>query len=280
MSTIKRGPLPTDHFTIISNAWTRDERLTWEARGLLAWLAGHVAGHDVTEAVMVAAGPAGVRAVRTMVKDLMEAGYLRRDRTPILTGGSTVDYVLTDPGECRNSTLPKVPQQHLRADQGEQAENREDHQVGPKVPQQHPRSSPEDQKKNKTPSVSAAAKRGTRIPDDFEPTEAMKTWFIGKGYSKLFRGAAEHEKFVDFWRAKPGDGGVKLDWVATWRNWMREAAERAERRGAMPISAPPGTSLMPSSGAPSYSTTSTTNKRVLEGLALAEKFRIQEENQS
>jgi hypothetical protein len=44
-------------------------------------------------------------------------------------------------------------------------------------------------------------------------------------------GRAETEKFVDYWRAKPGQAAMKRDWVATWRNWMSRAQEDAERRG-------------------------------------------------
>ena len=29
------------------------------------------------------------------------------------------------------------------------------------------------------------------------------------------------EKFKDYWIAQPGQKGVKLDWDATWRNWVR-----------------------------------------------------------
>ena len=36
--------------------------------------------------------------------------------------------------------------------------------------------------------------------------------------------------FSDFWRAKPGKGGAKLDWRATWRNWVREEARRQRRQ--------------------------------------------------
>ena len=283
MSIVRRGPLPTDHFTIISNAWTRDESLTWEARGLLTWLAGHAAGHDVTEDTIVAAGPAGVRAVRTMIKDLTEAGYLRRDRTYNVAGGSSVDYVLTDPRECRNSTLPEVLQQHPRADQAKQAENREDPQVSPEVLQQHPRSFTENHEKNKETSSLSRAPRsdgGTRIPEDFAPTDELRAWFVAEKLGGVIDGRIEHEQFMDYWRAVPGVKGRKKDWPATWRRWMRTAAERAQRTGyARPVSGPPGTSLMPSTGVPPYSTASTTNRRVMEGLALVEKFRQMEENQ-
>lgn len=42
-------------------------------------------------------------------------------------------------------------------------------------------------------------------------------------------GRAQTEVFVDYWRAKAGAGGTKLDWPATWRNWMRRAQEAAAR---------------------------------------------------
>jgi hypothetical protein len=37
---------------------------------------------------------------------------------------------------------------------------------------------------------------------------------------------AEHAKFVDYWHAKSGKDATKNDWNATWRNWIRRAAER------------------------------------------------------
>lgn len=37
------------------------------------------------------------------------------------------------------------------------------------------------------------------------------------------------ERFADYWRAKPGAQGRKLDWLATWRNWVRN--ERAPPPG-------------------------------------------------
>ena len=29
------------------------------------------------------------------------------------------------------------------------------------------------------------------------------------------------EQFRDYWSAKAGSGSTKLDWQATWRNWIR-----------------------------------------------------------
>lgn len=34
------------------------------------------------------------------------------------------------------------------------------------------------------------------------------------------------DSFRDYWVAKPGKDGVKLDWLATWRNWVRNQRAR------------------------------------------------------
>jgi hypothetical protein len=52
----------------------------------------------------------------------------------------------------------------------------------------------------------------------------MRDW--AKEHVPHLAGQGETEKFIDYWRAQPGQRGVKLDWPATWRNWMRRAAER------------------------------------------------------
>jgi len=38
-----------------------------------------------------------------------------------------------------------------------------------------------------------------------------------------------YARFTDFWAAKPGKDGTKLDWLATWRNWVR-----AEKQSTAP----------------------------------------------
>jgi hypothetical protein len=40
------------------------------------------------------------------------------------------------------------------------------------------------------------------------------------------------EKFADFWHSKPGKAGTKLDWEATWRNWVREERAPYQPRGS------------------------------------------------
>lgn len=74
----------------------------------------------------------------------------------------------------------------------------------------------------------AAAARATRIPEPFVVTPEMVTW--AREHAPHVDGARETERFVDFWRAKTGQGATKRDWVATWRNWMRETEDRLALR--------------------------------------------------
>lgn len=70
--------------------------------------------------------------------------------------------------------------------------------------------------------------RATRIPEDFTVTADMVEW--ARDNVPDVDGRRETDKFMDFWRAKPGSAGVKADWVSTWRNWMRKSAEDLEQR--------------------------------------------------
>lgn len=66
--------------------------------------------------------------------------------------------------------------------------------------------------------------RGTRLDADWRPdadtVAKIAAELPGLDYQR------EHAVFVDYWLAQPGQRGVKVDWAATWRNWMRRAAER------------------------------------------------------
>jgi hypothetical protein len=71
-------------------------------------------------------------------------------------------------------------------------------------------------------------KQGTRLPEDFQPDPSMRAWFAE--HCPHVDGKREHERFLDYWRGKAGKDGRKLDWPATWRNWMRTAEDRAAPR--------------------------------------------------
>jgi hypothetical protein len=74
-----------------------------------------------------------------------------------------------------------------------------------------------DLKKEK---LTASPKKGTRLPSDWVPSQADLTFAASQNMTPE-ETRREADQFRDFWIAKPGAGGCKLDWPATWRTWCR-----------------------------------------------------------
>lgn len=131
-----------------------------------------------------------------------------------------------------------------------------------------------------TSAAPAAKTKGTRIPEGFQPDEAMRAWFVERGLGRYIDGLEVHRDFVDYWQARPGREALKLDWAATWRRWMRTAAEK---RGWVPPSEP-GNSLALVKGATNgaqipagaFSGPTGTAAKVAGWLDLAEQFAREE----
>jgi hypothetical protein len=67
-----------DHFTQIPNDWLRDKRISLGAKGLLAQLLSHAPGWRVSQESLGWDNGVGRDAIRTLINELLEAGYLMR----------------------------------------------------------------------------------------------------------------------------------------------------------------------------------------------------------
>ena len=101
-------------------------------------------------------------------------------------------------------------------------------------------------------STRTRASRGTRLPDGWQPDQALADWT--RANAPAAANAAEVERFRDYWQSLSGQRAVRADWAATWRNWARRCQEQAHgpQRGPAPRS--------------------TTSDRVNGWLALAESL--------
>ena len=99
-----------------------------------------------------------------------------------------------------NSTLPTNTEEHLELER-------------PTVPKA---------KRNVTP-------RGGRLPEDWTPDEEILPFACDLGFSEnqIWK---FHGEFCDYWRAVPGARGCKLDWDATFRNWLRKKSDDQGRK--------------------------------------------------
>ena len=74
------------------------------------------------------------------------------------------------------------------------------------------------------PDGAAKSEKGTRWKSGQQVPDEWRQWAIDQRYKP--RDVREQaDSFSDYWAGKPGKDGVKLDWEATWRNWMRKAEQ-------------------------------------------------------
>lgn len=96
------------------------------------------------------------------------------------------------------------------------------------VPDAVPNGMPREREERDT---NTARSRGSRIPQNFTATDELRQWAEEAGYGHLDLTAIT-ASFNDYWLGVPGAKGVKLDWPATWRGWIRREASnpRAPRK--------------------------------------------------
>lgn len=72
-----------------------------------------------------------------------------------------------------------------------------------------------------------AKQRATRLPTDWQPSDRMLAFCENERPDLNPREVAD--TFRDHWIAQPGQKGVKADWEATWRNWVRNQKKSFQR---------------------------------------------------
>ena len=71
----------------------------------------------------------------------------------------------------------------------------------------------------KTQDTVLKSQRGSRLANNWILPDEWEYWSNKERPDLNAKQIAD--QFKDFWCAKPGKDGVKLDWAATWRNWVR-----------------------------------------------------------
>ena len=89
----------------------------------------------------------------------------------------------------------------------------------------------------------AKTKRGTRLPDDWRPTRCEANSAVEDGHPLDWLDT-QLASFCDYWHAKAGAQATKLDWDATWRNWLRRANDQPGPRRPQPSNQPDWQALL------------------------------------
>ena len=82
-----------------------------------------------------------------------------------------------------------------------------------------PETETEGESETKT-EKSRTATRGSRLPANWVPNKELAEWSKAERPDLDLRKVLE--EFRDYWTSVAGSKGVKLDWDATWRNWVRK----------------------------------------------------------
>jgi hypothetical protein len=105
---ITRGP-KIERYTQIDNAVLRDERLSYRARGILAYVLSHVEGWTVTSDSIAQHGKEGREAVRTAMRELEAAGYLERIKVQQEDGQWRTDVIVHEVPKTAGQTDDGFP---------------------------------------------------------------------------------------------------------------------------------------------------------------------------
>ncbi|WP_426106414.1 helix-turn-helix domain-containing protein [Massilia sp. TSP1-1-2] len=155
----------------------------------------------------------GERTVQGHITDMESMGIIRRE---LRNGRSTIYHI--DQGRF-DTPAESAPPQNPHPTPAKAAP------PPPQILQKTPADlAPRTVKEpSKEPPVNRTKARGTRLQEEWALPKAWGVWAMEKRQwtEEFVRETAD--AFRDHWIAKPGTGGVKLDWLATWRNWVRNA---------------------------------------------------------
>jgi hypothetical protein len=80
-------------------------------------------------------------------------------------------------------------------------------------------------------AIQERPRRATRLPEDWRPSPSLMTWASKERPDVCV--TVQSDAFRDYWMAKGGKDACKLDWNATFRNWIRNC--RSDPRPKAPV---------------------------------------------
>jgi uncharacterized protein YdaU (DUF1376 family) len=159
-----------------------------------------------------------------ILEDLIEQGKITSEGTKL--GNHRATYESQNRADraikARNAALAKA--QRNQGEVSASAPPKQSVSSAPRVPRARA-SEPEPDSDIERDTIVSPKKiaRGTRLPADWEIPPDWGRWACSEFGLPANTVRAQADRFRDYWIAQPGQKGVKLDWLATWRNWCRTA---------------------------------------------------------
>lgn len=197
-----------DQFAQIPNAWLRDSRLSLKAIGLLAQIMSHSPGWNMSIRALAKANGTGQDTIKTAILELETHGYLiRSEKQKQNEDGTFADYdfITQDPFQNPVTGKPR---------HGETGHKEEQEPIEEQL---------EKNKQENKKEINKEKRIAHLIPDDWSPRpQDWSTMAEHFGWVDLKK---QTYAFKDYWTSQPPSKAKKTDWDATWRNWIRRAAE-------------------------------------------------------
>jgi len=212
--------------SIKSMTWAFEQPLSGHAKVVLLVLADFANDDgDCWPSVPVIAKKAYVseRSVQRYIAQLVDQGYMRIEARTAKGGGKTSNRYFLNVKEAGqrggdNLTPPLVTEMSPPGDSANTT-------PGDTVVTCNEPSSLTVRKKEGLTSFPKKPERGSRLPEDFCPDKDATA--LAEKLEIAPKEAQEQlDAFRDYWHSAPGQKGRKLDWQATFRNWLRNFASR------------------------------------------------------
>lgn len=219
-------------FVVVHKDTIEDERLSFRARGLLAYLLAKPPDWSVRADQLARHAREGRDAIRTALRELRTCGYLVTDRRQGSDGRwETVQVIHEVPVDGKGAAhtedvFPAVGKP--AASKPTTGKPTDGNLVAPMNTQERSTvtENPREASRDKSRSD-----RATRLVDGWHPAPEPELVAAIGGQQAAAR---EFDKFRDYWQAKGGKDARKTDWQATWRNWLRRSAENGDGKQAKP----------------------------------------------
>ncbi len=230
----------TTNFTTIPNALISDSRLNWKDLGLLVYLLSKPETWSVRVEALVIERGVGRDAVYVMLKRLRDMGYAKL----IKYSNGTTEWTIFDKPNQENPDLDITDEVNPDTENTDLAETvintpyaEKPNQENPDLDFPHVLVKKDNKKINNSQSSNPKEEKikslkpkkiKTYFPECFEVDLDMVDWASKQGIpNEAIK--FETQKFKDNSLSK---GLMYLDWLAAWRNWMRNAASWTYKKTA------------------------------------------------
>jgi hypothetical protein len=210
-------------YTVINNQLLEDSRMSWETKGLLCYLLSKPNDWRIQRGSLAKFGNTGERCVRRILQELKELGYLVQTRFKNAKNQFEWEHVVHEEPvsgpvdrfePVQNESVQSAPVQNEPVQKASIILKTDPEKTD--LPKTDLRKT-EKKDRSRAPTV---------IPMDFVLSAEMKEY-------AMVRGVDPDEQFEAFRDWALSGGAKKLDWTATWRNWVRRVPE-FKRRAAGP----------------------------------------------